>query len=190
MAPRSGHPSSVKAKKPIPAHMKKAHDTDKPIAKIGRGGVPILENGLTVYQDRLIEAALQTGFRNMRKLCKFAGIPERNFYQWMQSSEVFRKAWEDTWGRQVNLHLPAVVDALAQRAITTGDPQAARLFLELAGKSKPQKLQALSDEELNARIIQLQKEAGVGAGPGGSGSTQERPRVESPAGTDRAGRPE
>lgn len=190
MAPGSGHPLSVKAKKPIPAHMRKAHETDKPIAKIGRGGVPILENGLTVYQDRLIEAALQTGFRNMRKLCKFAGIPERNFYQWMQNSETFRKAWEDTWGRQVNLHLPAVVDALAQRAIATGDPQAARLFLELAGKSKPLKLSALTDEELNARILQLQKEAGVGAGSGGSGPTQEGPRAEGAPAASVPGRPD
>lgn len=150
--------------------MVKATTTDKPIARIGRGGIAYLENGLTVYQDRVIEAALTTGFKNISKLMKFAKVPERNFHQWMKHCPVFQKAWEDVWGRQLNLALPSVVEALIKRVQKGGDPQAARLLLELAGKiTQKHEINKMTDDELNARILQLQKEAGFGpASRGGS----------------------
>lgn len=155
------------------AHIEKASAATKPIARIGRGGIPILENGLTVYQDRLIEAAMETGFKNIAKLCAFAKVPLRNFYRWMKDSPTFRKAWEDVWGRQISYAIPAVVESLIKRVLKGGDPQAARLLLELKGLSKQTlKLETLSDEELNARIIQLAKEAGIGPAAGGSGAPE------------------
>ena len=157
--------------------------TDKPIAKIGRGGVPILENGLTIYQDKVIEAALQTGFKSIKKLFAFCKVPVRNFYSWMKDSAPFRKAWEDAWGRQMSHYLPAVVEAVAKRAMKTGDPQAARLLLELKGLSKATiKVEHFTDEELNARIRQLAKEAGIDAASGGSGATEKGQGEERPEG--------
>jgi hypothetical protein len=175
----------VKSKKPkpTPPHLVRANTTDKKIARIGRGGIAILENGLTVYQDRLIEAAMQTGFKNIRKLCRFAKVPERNFHRWLKESPIFQKAWEDIWGRQLNMALPSVIEAVIKRVQKGGDPQGARLLLELKGLSKQViKFEHVSDEELNARILQLQKEAGVGSTPGGSGPAEEKPSEAHPEG--------
>lgn len=153
----------------------------KKIARIGRGGIPILENGLTIYQDRFIETALETGFKSISKIAKMAKVPLRNYYSWMKTSVVFQKAWKDLWGRQIDKALPAVVDALIKRVQKTGDPVAARLLLELTGLSKQHiKIEQLSDEELNARILQLSKEAGVGGASGGSGTTEKGPDEGSP----------
>lgn len=155
--------------------MKRKNGEQLKVVRIGKGGMPILENGLTPYQDRFIETALTTGFRSIRKIAQHAKVPEANYYAWMKTSPVFKKAWADCWGRKLDQAIPAVIDALVKRAVENGDPIASRLLLELKGLSKQVlKVEHLTDEELNARILQLTKETGIDPTSGRSSETEKR----------------
>lgn len=87
---------------------------------------------LTPRQMMLIEAAMQPGLRRtVESICAEAGVSRATYYRWLKDGE-FREAWEAAWRGSLRRHLPGVVAAVIQKALS-GDMRAARLVADMAG---------------------------------------------------------
>ena len=104
-------------------------------------------------QRELLEVAQNVGLnRNITVVCEEAGVPRRNFYNWLERDPDFREAWETVWYGTIKKHMPGVLSAVVKQA-QGGVVQAARLLADISGIIK-QKIALGGDDTLPAlRII-------------------------------------
>lgn len=84
------------------------------------------------YCEKALEAGLE---RSIKQNAIEAGIPERTAYRWHSSDTRFRDVWARLIDEQVHRYGPGVMSAVAQKAVN-GDTRAARLFLDVAGRTQ------------------------------------------------------
>lgn len=84
-------------------------------------------------QIAVLEAALEPGAKkDIRAICKSAGIDHATFYRWLNDDEVFSNAWANLWKDAIGRHLPGIVASMVDKA-QGGDVAAARLLVDVAG---------------------------------------------------------
>lgn len=75
---------------------------------------------------------MQPGIRRtIEAICQEAGVSRASYYRYLDDAE-FREAWEAAWRGSIRRHLPGVVAAMIERALS-GDVKAARLVADMAG---------------------------------------------------------
>lgn len=88
---------------------------------------------LTVRQRHVVDNAMEPGIRrSIAAVCEAAGVSRDTFYRWLRDDAEFREAWEAAWRGSIRRHLPGVVAAMIERALS-GDVKAARLVADMAG---------------------------------------------------------
>lgn len=84
-------------------------------------------------QIAVLEAALEPGAKkDIRAICKSAGVDHATFYRWLNDDEVFSNAWANLWKDAIGRHLPGIVASMVDKA-QSGDVAAARLLVDVAG---------------------------------------------------------
>ncbi len=76
--------------------------------------------------------------KDIRALCKVAGIGHTTFYRWMQRDQGFRGAWDYQRAQVRDSHAPLVDAALLSKA-QRGSVPAMRLYYQLRGELKPER---------------------------------------------------
>ena len=106
---------------------------------------------LTPKMLSVLEAAMEIGLnRSITKVCDDADVARQTFYKWLDSSEEFKKAWDEVWYGSIKRHLPGVISAQIERALQ-GDTRAAELIAKLAGVSV-EKLELSGAVDVGAKV--------------------------------------
>jgi len=98
----------------------------------------------TPKQNKLLQAAQTPGNKyTITAMCEKAGITRDTFYRWRKEDDNFRDAWNEIWYWSIEQHMPSIVAAQVEKAMS-GDTHAANYLTNLSAKMiSPSKVQDL-----------------------------------------------